>query len=161
MNKQDPWITDRLKRDGRSIAWLAEQTGIHPATLGRRLLNPEDFRAGELRPVARALGVSVARFLDLCEGRPAIAPDGLDDASARLYMAWLHGGPCLVEGDDAADVATIVSAMIMDDGGSTEGAREFWSALAQGDGWVYYPGPVEAIRRNINERQSVASKEVR
>jgi len=49
--------------EGRSVAWLSEQSGVSYKTLRRRLYGaPEQFTLAELGAIARALNTAVERL---------------------------------------------------------------------------------------------------
>ncbi|MDQ0728856.1 helix-turn-helix transcriptional regulator [Microbacterium sp. W4I20] len=53
-------VEGELQRVERSVAWLAEHTGIDPAALSSMLQEREDFTMVDLANIAAALDVPVA-----------------------------------------------------------------------------------------------------
>ena len=70
-----PLIRDAIKAAGRSQRWTAEAAGIPHTTFQRKLDGHTDFYLGEIRRIARALGVtpSVLTPADLRETEKAAA----------------------------------------------------------------------------------------
>jgi len=51
------------RREGRSLAWLSEATGIADKTLRRRMAAPDHLTLGELASITRVLGVRLEDLL--------------------------------------------------------------------------------------------------
>lgn len=60
------------KREGRSVAWLAERAGFSYSTFRRRLeVAPDNFSIRELHRIADALGVAIEALILVTEDEPA------------------------------------------------------------------------------------------
>jgi transcriptional regulator with XRE-family HTH domain len=88
-------IQDYLKREGRSVGWLAQQVNVHRTTLSRILHRKVLADAATYRALAETIGLPSEKILTLAGYLPGEADElpELDDPELGFYLSQIGKMP--------------------------------------------------------------------